>query len=173
MLKKRSTTTEKKKVKKVDRTRSKTSQIYITDTKDFSATIEEVGGKKILKISHLNWFETQINKFKEGEKVSLYVSSRRPKRSEAQNRYYWGVYLPLIANETGERDLDRLHRLFTGMFLTTGIELVLGKQVRITRSTTSLSKNDFAEYIMAIEAETGVQAPPTQEYEIGKDYKSN
>ena len=48
MLKNRFQTTTKKKVKKVDRTRSKTSQIYITDTKDFSATIEEVGGKKVL-----------------------------------------------------------------------------------------------------------------------------
>lgn len=164
MLKKRSSTTTKKKVKKVDRTRSKTSQIYITDTKDFSATIIETNGKKELAISHRNWYDTQINKFKVGDKVSLYVSSRRPKRSEAQNRYYWGVYLPLIANETGERDLDRLHRLFTGMFLTTGIELVLGKQVRMTKSTTTLSKNDFSEYIMAIEAETGIQSPPTQEY---------
>ena len=172
-MKKRSTTAVKKTVKKVDRTRSKTSQIYITDTKDFSATIQVINGKNDLLISHRNWYDTQLNKFKVGEKVSIYVSSRRPKRSEAQNRYYWGVYLPLIANETGERDLDRLHRLFTGMFLTTGIELVLGKQVRITRSTTSLSKNDFAEYIMAIEAETGVQAPPTQEYEVGRDYKSN
>lgn len=173
MLKKRSQTTTKKKVKKVDRTRSKTSQIYITDTKDFSAIIEEVAGKKVLAISHRNWYDTQINKFKVGEKVTIYVSSRRPKRSEAQNRYYWGVYLPLIADETGERDLDRLHRLFTGMFLTTSIELVLGKQVRMTKSTTALSKNDFSEYIMAIEAETGVQAPPTQEYEINRDYKSN
>lgn len=173
MLKKRSVATTKKKVKKVDRTRSKTSQIYITDTKDFSATIEEVDGKKVLAISHRNWYDTQINKFKVGEKVSLYVSSRRPKRSEAQNRYLWGVYYPLIAEETGERDLDRLHNLFKGKFLTTAIVMVLGEKVRITKSTASLSKNDFSEYIMAIEAETGVQAPPTQEYEVGRDYKSN
>lgn len=173
MLKKRSTSTTKKRVKKIDRTRSKTSQIYITDTKDFSATIQEVDGKKILAISHRNWYDTQINKFRVGEKVSIYVSSRRPKRSEAQNRYYWGVYLPLIAEETGERDLDRLHKLFSGKFLTTGIVEVLGEKVRLTKSTTTLSKNDFSEYIMAIEAETGVQAPPTQEYEIGRDYKSN
>lgn len=167
MLKKRSDPYYKKPVKKIDRTRSKNSQIFITDTKDFSATIEEVDGKKVLAISHRNWYDTQINKFRVGEKVSLYVSSRRPKRSEAQNRYYWGVYLPLIANETGERDLDRLHNLFKGKFLTTGIVLVLGQKVRITKSTASLSKNDFSEYIMAIEAETGVQAPPTEEYSEG------
>ena len=164
MLKKRSEPYYKKPVKKIDRTRSKTSQIYITDTKDFSATIEEVDGKKVLAISHRNWYDTQINKFKVGEKVSLYVSSRRPKRSEAQNRYYFGVYLPLIAKETGEYNIERLHNLFKGMFLTTGIVDVLGQKVRMTKSTTELSKNDFSEYIMAIEAETGVQAPPTADY---------
>lgn len=150
--------------KKVDKTRSKTSQLYVTDTKDFSGTIEMVGGKKVLVITSRDWYDTQINKFKVGDKVSLYISSRRPKRSEAQNRYYWGAYLPLIANETGERDLDRLHKLFSGKFLTTGIVEVLGEKVRMTKSTTSLSKNDFSEYIMAIEAETGIQSPPTENY---------
>lgn len=150
--------------KKIDTTRSKTSQLYVTDTKDFSGTIEMVGGKKVLAITSRDWYDTQINKFKVGDKVSLYISSRRPKRSEAQNRYYWGAYLPLIANETGERDLDRLHKLFSGKFLTTGIVEVLGEKVRMTKSTTSLSKNDFSEYIMAIEAETGIQSPPTENY---------
>lgn len=150
--------------KKQDTTRSKSSQLYVTDTKDFSATIEMVGGKKALAITSRAWYDTQINKFKVGDKVSVYISSRRPKRSEAQNRYYWGAYLPLIANETGERDLDRLHKLFSGKFLTTGIVEVLGEKVRMTKSTTSLSKNDFSEYIMAIEAETGIEAPPTENY---------
>ncbi len=150
--------------KKQDTTRSKSSQLYVTDTKDFSATIEMVSGKKVLAITSRAWYDTQINKFKVGDKVSVYISSRRPKRSEAQNRYYWGAYLPLIANETGERDLDRLHKLFSGKFLTTGIVDVLGEKVRMTKSTTSLSKNDFSEYIMAIEAETGIEAPPTENY---------
>lgn len=149
--------------KKINRQRSK-EQLYITDTKDFSATIEEKEGKKVLAIQSKDWYQTQINKFKTGEKVSLYISSRRPKRSEAQNRYYWGVYLPLIAKETGEQDLERLHRLFSGKFLTTGIVEVLGERVRITKSTTALSKADFGEYIMAIETETGIQAPPTANY---------
>lgn len=157
MLKRKIT---KKKVAK----KKKVSNLYITDTKDFSATIEYVDGKKVVVPTSPNYYYTQLNIFKEGEKVSIYISSRKPKRSEAQNRYYWGVYLPMIAHETGERDLERLHTLFKGKFLTTGIVYVLGERVRITKSTASLSKNDFSEYIMAIEAETGVQAPPTQDY---------
>jgi hypothetical protein len=34
----------------------------------------------------------------------------------------------------------------------------------MTKSTTSLSKSEFSEYIEAIEAETGVMAPPTINY---------
>ena len=163
MLKKRSETKTAKRKKKVDRTRSE-DQIYITDTKDFSGVIEVVDGQNKIRISSPDWFQTQLNKFEEGEKVSMYISNRRPKRSDAQNRYYFGVYLPLIAKETGEYNIDRLHNLFKGMFLTTGIVEVLGQKVRMTKSTTELSKNDFSEYIMAIEAETGVQAPPTADY---------
>lgn len=163
MLKKRSEPYYKKPVKKIDRTRSKTSQIYITDTKDFSGTIEEVDGKKKLIISHLNWFETQINKFKVGEKVSLYVSSRRPKRSEAQNRLYW-VYLKYIEQETGNSS-DDMHVLFRGKFLSEGIIEVMGEKVRRTKSTTALSKNDFCEYLMKIEALTGIPVPETADYE--------
>ena len=108
------------------------------------------------------YYQHQLNKFKEGEEVTLEIHNKKPKRSEQQNRYYWGVYLPLIANETGERNMDRLHELFKGLFLTKEVVQVLGKPVRMKKSTASLSKSEFSEYIMSIEAETGVMAPPTE-----------
>lgn len=134
--------------------------IYVTDTKNFAGVIEEVGGIRKMRLLAPDYYATELKKFKVGEEVTCFVSSRRPKRSDAQNRYYWGVYLPSIAKETGENNLESLHTLFKGLFLTTGIVYVLGKKVRLTKSTTDLSKNDFTEYIMKIEAETGVQAPP-------------
>lgn len=137
----------------------------VVETKDFAAEIvaDPEGGKK-LKISAPTWYKHQINKFKEGDHVSVFVSSRRPKRTIQQNRYYFGAYLPLIAKETGENDIERLHKLFAGMFLTEEIVHVLGKPVRMVRSTTTLSKAEFTEYIMKIEAETGIASPPTQNY---------
>ena len=162
MLKKRSQSNRKNPEKKVDRTRSKTSQIYITDTKDFSAVIEEVNGKKDLRILHRNWYDTQINKFKAGERVSLYVSSRRPKRSEAQNRLYW-AYLKYIEEETGNTT-DDLHSLFKGKFLSEGIFEVMGEKVRRVKSSTALSKGDFIEYLMKIEALTNIPVPATADY---------
>lgn len=134
--------------------------IYVTDTKNFAGVIEEVGGIRKMRLLAPDYYSTELKKFKVGEEVTCFISSRRPKRSDAQNRYYWGVYLPAIAKETGENNLESLHTLFKGLFLTTGIVDVLGKKVRLTKSTTDLSKNDFTEYIMKIEAETGVQAPP-------------
>lgn len=156
----------KKKIKKQKHTRSKqfTGVSSITDTKDFSAKIIDKNGNKELKISSPVWYQHQLNKFKVGERVSIYISTRKPKRSEQQNRYYWGAYLPIISKETGEKNLDRLHKLFTGMFLTESIELVLGKQVRMTKSTATLSISEFSAYIESIEAETGVMAPPTINY---------
>ncbi len=98
------------------------------------------------------------------EEVTLVIHNKKPKRTEQQNRYYWGVYLPLIAEETGEHDLDRLHELFKGKFLTQGVVEVLGEKVRMKKSTTELAIQEFSAYIMDIEALTGVKAPPTESY---------
>lgn len=136
----------------------------VVETKDFAAKIILKDGKKTLQISSQSYYQHQINKFREGEVVTAYISSRKPKRTIQQNRYYWGVYLPLIAEETGERNLDRLHKLFTGKFLTEEIIEVLGERVRMVKSTTTLSKSQFSEYIMAIEAETGIEAPPAKNF---------
>lgn len=152
--------------KKHTRTKREFESATITETKDFAGTIirDKRTGRLDLKINAPVWYAHQLQKFREGEKVSLYISSRRPKRSEQQNRYYWGVVLPTIAHETGERDLDRLHRLFSGKFLTTGIEDVLGQKVRMVRSTTTLSKAEFFEYILSIEGDTGITMPPPTNY---------
>lgn len=154
----------KKKKQKHTRTKREFAP-EVVETKDFNAKVVlDSENRKVLKILAPVWYRHQIQKFKLGEMVSMYVSSRRPKRSMQQNRYYWGVYLPMIAQETGEKDLDRLHRLFSGKFLTESIVEVLGEKVRMVKSTASLSKSEFSEYIMAIEADTGVEAPPTANY---------
>lgn len=136
----------------------------VTYTQSFAAVIKADGPNKRLIVRSPRWYAHQINKFKDGEEVSLVVHNRKPKRSEQQNRYYWGVWLPLIAKETGEANLDRLHELFKGKFLTQGVVEVLGEKVRLKKSTTELSISEFCQYIMDIEAETGIEAPPTENY---------
>jgi hypothetical protein len=155
--------TEKKKQKHTRTKREFAPEVV--ETKDFSAKVVLDGeNRNMLRINSPVWYRHQLQKFRTGETVTLFVSSRRPKRTIQQNRYYWGVYLPLIAEQTGEHDLEALHKYFSGKFLTLEIKIVFGEKVRKTKSTTSLSKNDFSEYIMNIESDTGIEAPPTENY---------
>ncbi len=146
------------------------SRVYksnVTQTQTFAGVIRKgPNGKKKLIVKSPRWYEFQISKFHDGEQVTLEVHNSKPKRSEQQNRYYWGAYLPLIAEERGEPDLDRLHELFKGKFLTKGIVEVLGEKVRMKKSTTELGVGDFCQYIINIEAMTGIQAPPTENYDL-------
>lgn len=128
---------------------------------------DKTTNKKRIKLLSDRYYQHFVNmKTNVGDKLTLKVVNQRPKRTMQQNRYYWGVYLPLIAEETGEEDLDRLHELFKGLFLTKTIAEVLGKKVRITKSTTDLSVADFCMYILEIEKFTGVTAPPTENYDL-------
>lgn len=137
----------------------------VTRTQGFAATIRvKDGGVKGVAVASPRFYQHQINKFRDGEQVTLEIHNERPKRTEAQNRYYWGVYLPLVSNETGEADIDRLHELFKGKFLTQGIVEVLGEKVRLKKSTTELGVGEFCDYIMNIQNLTGVEAPPTESF---------
>lgn len=124
-------------------------------------------GNKRLEMSSPDWYQHAINEFHEGEIVSLVITTKRPKRSDQQNRYYWGAYLPLISKQTGH-SIEELHELFKGMFLTKAIVEVLGSKVRMRGSTAKLSKSEFTEYIMKIEELTGIQSPPTEDYWANK-----
>lgn len=136
----------------------KRSLSHTYKTQSFAGIIEWKDGKKHLLIPADKYFRTQLNKFDVGTKVSLYVTDKKPKRTEQQNRYY-RVYLQMIADSTGE-DPDDLHELFKGEFLTLKIIKVLGKPVRRKRSSTELSVTEFSEFISKVEVLTGVLAPP-------------
>ena len=69
----------------------------------------------------------------------------------------------MISAETGN-DIDDLHVLFKGKFLSKGIVEVLGHKIRKAKSTTELTAGQFSEYISRIEELTGVLAPPTEDY---------
>lgn len=139
---------------------------YTYTTKSFAGKIVEIQGEKRWRPDTSYWYQHELNKFKVAEPVTAYYSSKRPKRTEMQNRYYWGVYLPMIASETGN-DIDDLHLLFKGKFLAKEVVQVLGEKIRRTRSTTELSTGQFSDYIRRIEELTGVLAPPTEEYVFG------
>lgn len=109
------------------------------------------------------YYRTFLNKkFKIGDKGTMILSSKKPKRTIAQNNYYW-VYLALIQDETGN-DSEDLHEYFKTKFLQKKIAQVFGKPVQKYASTTNLSRLDFGEYIDKIADETGIEPPPTENY---------
>ena len=147
--------------------RQKVPQINVSQ--EFAANIHKKKGEKpSLVVQSRAFYEHQLGKFKDGEKVTLIITNRFAKRTNAQNRYIWSMIYPMVAQETGEDDLDRLHELFKGMFLTISIVEVMGKMVRMTKSTTELTTKEFSEYIRKICRETNCIAPPTENFGLEK-----
>ena len=131
------------------------------------ATVVEKDGKRTLKMKSANLIRHYLGKMMLGQVVQVEIHEIKPTRSMSQNNYYWGVYLPLIADETGD-DVESLHELFKKTFLIERIGRARNSPVPIYKSTSQLSRGEFGEYIMKIEELTGIQAPPTDVYFYGE-----
>ncbi len=101
----------------------------------------------------------------EGQEIALKIDERKPKRTDAQSRYYF-LYLGILSLDLGYTK-DELHAYFKGKYLTTDIKEVFGQKTRITNSTKELNKTEFSELIQNIEAETEIPSPDTTEYTRG------
>lgn len=81
-------------------------------------------------------------------------------RSDNQNRYYWKC-LEIIANHTGHTS-NELHQLFKRIFLEPEYKTILGRELKLPATTTSLNKIDFGTYFDRIRAEVatmGIELP--------------
>ena len=117
----------------------------ITISQPFAAQIVKAqNGMSRLEIQSQKYYQHQLNKFRPGEMVTLVVSNRRPKRTQQQNRYYWGVVVKMISEEMGIIP-DEAHELLKGLFLKVGIEFK-GKRYEAIKSTAGLSIKEFEEY---------------------------
>jgi hypothetical protein len=64
------------------------------------------------KIEHLKYIGQKIDwSLFEGKRVKIEISESRNNRSDLQNRYYWGVVLKYLSDETGHTK-DELHEIF-------------------------------------------------------------
>lgn len=75
--------------------------------------------------------------------INIGKNRRNKTRSDQENRYYWGVVLPLISDHTGETTED-LHDHFRVRFL------MHGDKFQRPRSTTSLTISEFEDYLSKI-----------------------
>ncbi len=119
--------------------------------------VKIINGNIIFKsLYHEELYKKFLHQFNDKE-VYISIEEKKSKRSDEQNNYYW-AYLNIISKESGHSP-NELHEWAKGMFLSNGVTMVYGKPVWKKKSSTSLSKGKFAEYIAQIEAETGVPAP--------------
>ncbi len=77
--------------------------------------------------------------------IELTIGYAFTKRSEQQNRYYWGVVIKMINEEMGSIP-DVTHNMLRQIFLKSGYDFK-GKRYEYIRSTTDLSVKEFNEYI--------------------------
>lgn len=84
------------------------------------------------------------------------------KRSASQNRLYW-LYLGIIETETGNNAND-LHEYFRRTLIEPKFIQVLGKELKIPKSTTELSKIDFGAYMEKIAALTEIPIPDVEAF---------
>lgn len=113
--------------------------------------------------------------FKDAE-VTLTIEKKQTERTMQQNRYYWGVIIPLVRDalkDAGYRATkDTAHRLIKHLFVQE--ELVneqTGELITFTGSTSSLSKDEFMVLIDHIQQwaaeEFGLVIPdPNEQTEI-------
>ena len=84
------------------------------------------------------------------------VEPWKRKRSDAQNRFLWGVAYPMILEQGGETlggwTRDDLHEYFLGECF--GWEVLEGfgrKRMRPLKRSSGLTKDEFTEYLMFLE----------------------
>lgn len=108
-----------------------------------------------------------IGKFRPEDELEVTVEKHRSQRSNQQNRYYWGVVLNIIANETGH-STEELHEIYKRMFLPRKVIKYREREFPVPSSTTDCDISDFHEYIERVRAEaaqSGIVIPNPNEVE--------
>lgn len=125
------------------------------------------------KLVHDNerYFLGMLSQF-EDCRVRTIVEKLRGTRSSNQNRYYWGVVLPVIGEYMGERPED-LHEIFKSRFLRRK-RVWRGGEITTLRSTSELTSDEMAVYLDQVcqeAAELGCVVPPAdKEWAVKEEF---
>lgn len=99
---------------------------------------------------------------KEEDIISLVVTAKRPKRSQAQNNFFF-VYLDLISLSCGHTT-EELHKWVKQEILGGGITEVFGHDVRMVGETSDLNISEFVEMMNRIEEATDIPIPDPEPF---------
>lgn len=100
----------------------------------------------------------------EGKAIEVVVRKFVAHRTSPQNRYYWGVVIPILAEQFGYENGEELHKALKAKFLTD----YSGPLPKVG-STAALNVADFADYLDRIMIwagqEHGCVIPPAERIE--------
>ena len=108
---------------------------------------------KKLTMRNRGSMEAEIKKYDDC-KVLIEIKPLKNKRTLSQNSYYFGVVLNTIALDTGHTQ-DELHEVFKKMFLPKKFIEIAGKEIELDGTTTTLSTDEFGQYLDRIIAKAG------------------
>ena len=108
-----------------------------------------------------NRMQKELPQVFEGKPIRITVEQNKVKRSDQQNRYYWGVVLPFVRDgfidlgnnlQRNGESIILIHKLMKNKFLDNGIAIAdVNGEVHATEPTTStLNKEDFSAYVEQI-----------------------
>lgn len=119
----------------------------------------------------------ELCKSLEGKRIEMVIKKVQKNRSLNQNAYYWGVPVKMLAEkygyETGD-EIQMVHDFLASEFLTV-TKTVMGMEVKIVRSTSRLSTEEFETYCRRIRLWASVALdfyiPEPNEVEIPEYYE--
>ena len=116
-----------------------------------------------LKIYAKKTFETALLTFPEGTPLELTLRKETKKRTDPQNRYYWGVIIKMLGDYFGYEP-EEMHEALKMEFLK------VNGPIPTVKSTTKLTTVEFNDYIGRIirwaAMEYGVVLPDPNEVEL-------
>jgi hypothetical protein len=131
----------------------------------FVGTVSEEGR---LELANRAGFRALL-KHLAGKAVVLTLGKRTKRRSDEENRYYWGVVVKIIGDELGY-DQDEMHAALKFKFLRREAEPDGLRVLDTVRSTAKLTTVEFEDYLDRIRmwavSEMGIVVPLPNE-EVG------
>ena len=137
----------------------KKKRIPAYETRAFAGKVllDPATGKKRISLDHPTYYDHEIQGFQLNALVTVKVTDKKPKRTDAQNRYMH-LYFSLIAKSSGH-SVNEIKAWAKGKFLSKGIKEVFGDKVRKVTDTSQLKVLEMVEFIERIEQDTGVSSP--------------
>jgi len=131
-----------------------------------------------IRIINLDQSRQVLSRFN-GNRVQIRVTKHSPKRSDQQNRWYWGVAIPCIINQIYEQSGDKyskddVHDWHLSKVFRVDVDtkemlnqtIVTYKTVRMSKLSTT-GFNDKKEILQKYWAERGIEVPdPTTIHDL-------